>query len=40
MGVELDLAWAVEEYEGVICKLIQLVYQPVNVLNEMLHAVD
>ena len=38
--VEFYLTRAVKEYKAVLGKIIQLIYQPVNVFDEVLHAVD
>jgi hypothetical protein len=34
------LTWAIEQNKGVVCKFIELINEPVDVLNEVLHAVD
>jgi len=38
--VELDLAGTVEKDKRVVGKVVELVHEPVNVLDEVLHTVD
>ena len=40
MGVELNLPWTVKNNERVVCKLRNVVYKVINMLYQILHAVD